>query len=89
MNYSFIKDVFLFSSTKSENRRAEQVLSGGWGKKKRDGWHRWKWEGGGEGDRSVNTMQKRCIHVYVNSKMIPVELCQESGDKGHKVEMQR
>jgi hypothetical protein len=40
--FFFLSFIF-FSSTKSENRRAEQVLLGGEGS-----WHQWEWEGEGE-----------------------------------------
>jgi hypothetical protein len=47
-----------FSSTKSENRRVEQVRG--------QGWHQWK-EGGevlGKGVRRMNMVQNMCIHAY-------------------------
>jgi hypothetical protein len=38
---------YLFSSTKLENRRVEQVLLGGW-------WHQWEGEVVGKGGRRMN-----------------------------------
>jgi hypothetical protein len=49
----------VFLSTKSENRRAEQVLSG-------------KGEVAGKGVGG-GIWCKQCIHMYLNAKMIPVE----------------
>jgi hypothetical protein len=57
---------FLFSA-KLENRRVKQVLPS------REGWHLWEEGGGRERGRRVNTVQKICVHMYVNAKMIPVE----------------
>jgi hypothetical protein len=55
---------FFLSSTKSENRRAEQVLSrGGVGTSGRR-------EVVAKGGKRVNTVQK---HMYVNAKIISVE----------------
>jgi hypothetical protein len=48
---------FVFSLTKSETRRAEQVLARGRGR------------GGTRGGKGVYTY----IHMYINAKMIPVE----------------
>jgi hypothetical protein len=50
---------FLFSSTKSENRRGEQVLPGLGGR-------------GNSGRERVNMVQI-CVLMYVNGKMRPVE----------------
>jgi hypothetical protein len=36
------------------------------------GWHQWKGEVARKGSRRVNTVQK-CVHMYINAKMIPVE----------------
>jgi hypothetical protein len=67
--------LFLFSSTISENRRAEQVLlrgllvpvPGGIGR-----------------DKQVGELigYKNCVHMYVNAKMIPFETIPGMGDKG-------
>jgi hypothetical protein len=35
-------------------------------------WHQWEGGGFGERVRRVNMMQK-CIHMYVNAKIIPVK----------------
>jgi hypothetical protein len=47
----------LFSSAKSDNRRAEQVLPMG------EGWHQWEGEVMGKGGRRVNKVQKICTCV--------------------------
>jgi hypothetical protein len=66
------------SSTKLENRRAEQVLPSG----EEDGT-------GGDGKRKggkrVNTVQK-CVHVYVNAKMITFETIPGIRGRGDKRE---
>jgi hypothetical protein len=66
---------FVFSSTKSENRREEQVLSRGWGfgvsGRGEVLWKRGKW---------VNTVQK-FLHMHVNAKMIPVESITGMGER--------
>jgi hypothetical protein len=46
-----------------ENRRAEQVLGR---------WSQWDGKVLGKGGRRVNVIQK-CVHMYVNAKMIPTE----------------
>jgi hypothetical protein len=45
----------------------EQVLPRG------EGWH--KWEEGGDGEIEVGRRIwcKKCVHIYVNAKMIPVK----------------
>jgi hypothetical protein len=58
---------FIFSPTKSENRRVEQTLPRG------EGWHWWEGGGAGQGSSRVNTCNKMCTHI-VNAKMIPVEI---------------
>jgi hypothetical protein len=55
-----------FFSTKSENRKVEQVLPRG------ESWHQWKEEVMGKRDRRVNAVHKMCKHIS-KSKMIPVE----------------
>jgi hypothetical protein len=65
---SYLKQtkVSFFSFTKSENRRAEQVLPGaGEGASERG-------EDVGRGCRRVN-MGKHCVHMDVNGKMRPVD----------------
>jgi hypothetical protein len=63
----FVLFFLLFSSTKSENRRGEQVLSGG-----RVDTHGRR-EVIGKGGKRVNTLQK-CVHIYVKCvKMISFE----------------
>jgi hypothetical protein len=57
---------YLFTSTKSENRRVEQILSS------REAWHQWRGKIRGKGDKRVNIVQKSA-HMSVNAKMIPVE----------------
>jgi hypothetical protein len=66
---------------KSENRRAEQVLSGGlvpvgegrlWG----EGVGGWIWS-------------KYCVHVYVSGKMRPAETIPGMGGRGNKREWQK
>jgi hypothetical protein len=59
---------FLFSSTKSENRRVEQVLPWGSEQLVPMGWGKVV----GKGVRRVNMVQMY-LHMYVNTKMIPVE----------------
>jgi hypothetical protein len=49
----FIVFFLFFSSTKSENRKAEQVLPRG------VGWHQCEGEGIGEKDRRINTLEKK------------------------------
>jgi hypothetical protein len=44
-----------------------------------DSWHQWE----GERDRRVNTVQK-CVHMYVNARMIPAETVPGSGEQGIK-----
>jgi hypothetical protein len=65
---------YVFSSIKSENRRAEQVLP------------REEWVAGTSGRGEVIGKGvggciccKQCIHVYVNAKMIPVETSRNLG----------
>jgi hypothetical protein len=77
----------LFSSTKSENKRAEWVLAEAGPE---------RWVGGvgtcgrgkvaGKGDRKMNMGQK-CLHMYVNAKMRPVKTIpriQGEVDKGER-----
>jgi hypothetical protein len=67
-SYLYLKQakLSLFSSTKSGNRRVEQVLSPrgvvSWG-----GGRWWGAEVGGY------ILYKKCVHMYVHAKMIPVE----------------
>jgi hypothetical protein len=35
-------------------------------------WYQWDRGGGGKGERRVK-MLKKCVHIHVNAKMIPVE----------------
>jgi hypothetical protein len=58
---------FLFSSTKLENRMAEQVLP-----KQRGVGTSGSGDVVGKGGRRVNTVQK--IYIHVNAKMIPIEI---------------
>jgi cephalosporin-C deacetylase-like acetyl esterase len=56
----------LFSSAKSKNVRAEQVLPRG---------HSWQpcvVRGAGKGDRRMNTVQKKFVHMHANAIMIPI-----------------
>jgi hypothetical protein len=46
---------YQFSSTKSENRRAEQVLLVG------GEWHQWEWGGSGERGKRLNK-----VHMWTN-----------------------
>jgi hypothetical protein len=57
--YSYIKQIKLsfFFLTKTENKRAEQVLSGGW----------YQWKGGG--CRRVNIVQILCTDANGNNEI--------------------
>jgi hypothetical protein len=57
-HHVFLLIFYVFSFTKSENRRAEQVLLGE-GRK----WHQWEGGSGRERDRRMNTTQIMCTHV--------------------------
>jgi hypothetical protein len=60
--------IFLFSSTKLENRSCPS-----------GGWHQWEGGGSGKGYRRVNTV-KKCVYMYVNVKMIPTETFPGKGE---------
>jgi hypothetical protein len=50
--------LFLFFNTKSENRRAEQVLARRWG------WY--QWEGGGDGERvKKGEYDTNTVYIYM------------------------
>jgi hypothetical protein len=66
----FIFSCYIFSSTKSENRSAEQILPGGEEGKAVIGTGEREEVAKGVGGR---TWCKHCMHVYINAKMIPVE----------------
>jgi hypothetical protein len=58
---------FFFSSAKLESKRVEKDLPSG------QGWYQWEgmmWPGKGVGGL---TWCKKCVHVYVSAKIIPVE----------------
>jgi hypothetical protein len=72
---------YIFSSTKSQNRRAEQVLPRGQGG--RGGLapvRRQKWQGKVLGQWV--SFKKKCIHLFVNANMIPVETVTGIGGGG-------
>jgi hypothetical protein len=60
--YSYLKliKMSLFFPTKSENRRAEQVLLGWMGE---SGWYQWEGEYVGNGYKRVKMVQILCTHV--------------------------
>jgi hypothetical protein len=59
---------YLLSSTKSENKREEKVLYKG------KGWHSSERGGGGRSGYAGEFLWcKKCVHMYVNAKMVPVE----------------
>jgi hypothetical protein len=58
-----------------ENRRAEQVLSGGRGGTSE------RWEDVGKG-----CAHKFCVHMYLNGKMRPVETIARMGERRDKGE---
>jgi hypothetical protein len=57
---------FIFSSKKSDNRRAEQVLPGAGrgGGGRGESWHQWEGEVARKVGRRVNTVQKMCTYVF-------------------------
>jgi hypothetical protein len=63
--YSYLKQKCHFLNTKTENRSAEQVLSGGLVQV--GGGRIWGEDVGGW------TWCKYCVHMYANDKMRPVE----------------
>jgi hypothetical protein len=71
-HFSFLSFLFFLL----QNQRAEQVLPSG------EGWH--QLEGGGVGERGYKGEYgaKKCVHMYVNAKMIFQESGAGRGDEG-------